>query len=231
MLIKLPLPIRFHALIYTSALSRDNGVRVKSGSGVFLLSRNLWESVSWLTPCVVFCLLYLLGAANPAAQTPPTAPAQPDSSERGEETAASPSGGEATLVIQNRTITVFRSRFFGRSPAVRVEGAQRQFREVIASRRAGTVTARAIPQGVQVSIGEEGIFTLTPEDLDQVSEEAMDEAAERAVNNLTVAYAETLELRDARRMSEAVGSQSLQLFSLSSAFGCYAGRRSLHRPA
>jgi len=90
-------------------------------------------------------------------------------------------------------ITVFRSRFFGRSPAVRVEGAQRQFREVIDARRAGTVTAHGIPQGVQVSIGEEGIFTLTPDDLDQASEETMDEAAARAVNNLTVAYAETLE--------------------------------------
>jgi small-conductance mechanosensitive channel len=163
-----------------------------------------WRSVSSVIPCIVLCVLYAFGTANLAAQTPaPTT--QTDSDQRANETTASPSEGEATLVIQNRMITVFRSRFFGRSPVVRVEGAQRQFREVINSRRAGTVTARAIPQGVQVSIGEEGIFTLTPDDRDQASEETMDEAAARAVNNLTVAYAETLELHDAKRMWEAVG--------------------------
>jgi hypothetical protein len=58
---------------------------------------------------------------------------------------------------------------------------------------------------VLVSIGEESIFVLTPEDLDQVSEESMDEAGNRAVNNLRVAYAETLELRDVRQIAEAVG--------------------------
>ena len=86
-----------------------------------------------------------------------------------------------------------------------MEGAQRQFQEATNSPQAGAVTARTIPQGVLVSIGEESIFVLTPEDLDQVSEETMDEAGNRAVNNLRVAYAETLELRDARRISEAVG--------------------------
>lgn len=86
-----------------------------------------------------------------------------------------------------------------------MEGAQRQFQEAANSPQAGDVTARTIPQGVLVSIGEESIFVLTPEDLDQVSEETMDEAAVRAVNNLRVAYAETLELRDARRIAEAAG--------------------------
>lgn len=86
-----------------------------------------------------------------------------------------------------------------------MEGAQRQFQEATNSPQAGAVTARAIPQGVLVSIGEESIFVLTPEDLDQVSEETIDEAAGRAVNNLRVAYAETMELRDARRIAEAVG--------------------------
>jgi small-conductance mechanosensitive channel len=165
----------------------------------------IWRSVSSVIPCIALCLLYPFGAAKLAAQTSPTTPAQSESDQRVEETTASPGQEEATLVIQNRMITVFRSRFFGRSPAVRVEGAQRQFREVITSRQVANVTARPIAQGVQVSIGEEGIFTLTPDDLDQAAEETMDEAAARAVNSLTVAYAETLELRDAKRMWEAVG--------------------------
>jgi small-conductance mechanosensitive channel len=116
-----------------------------------------------------------------------------------------PTFEEAALVIQNRTITVFRSRFQGRSPKVRMEGAQRQFQEATNSPEADAVTSRNIPQGVLVSIGEQSIFVLTPEDLDQVSEETMDEAGNRAVNNLRVAYAETLELRDAKRVSEAIG--------------------------
>jgi small-conductance mechanosensitive channel len=86
-----------------------------------------------------------------------------------------------------------------------MEGARRQFQAATNSPQAGAVTARTIPEGVLVSIGEESIFVLTPEDLDQVSEETMDEAGNRAVSNLRVAYAETLELRDARRISEAVG--------------------------
>jgi small-conductance mechanosensitive channel len=86
-----------------------------------------------------------------------------------------------------------------------MESAQRQFQEATNSPQASAVTAQTIPQGLLVSIGEESIFVLTPEDLDQVSEETVDEAGDRAVNNLRVAYAETLELQDARRISEAVG--------------------------
>lgn len=160
----------------------------------------LWKSVRGLGLSILFCLVNFSGAANLAAQTAATAPPSP----RVEETAPPPVE-EAALVIQNRTITVFRSRFQGRSPRVRMEGAQRQFQVATDSPQAGAVTARTIPQGVQVSIGEESIFVLTPEDLDQVSEETLDEAGNRAVNNLRVAYAETLELRDARRISEAVG--------------------------
>lgn len=162
----------------------------------------LWKSVR-IGLCLLFCLGNFSGTANLVAQTTATS-AQPAPSPRVEET-AQPPVEEAALVIQNRTITVFRSRFQGRSPAVRMEGAQRQFQQATNSPQPGTVTARTIPEGVLVSIGEESIFVLTPEDFDRVSEETMDEAANRAVNNLRVAYAETLELRDARRISEAVG--------------------------
>lgn len=164
----------------------------------------LWKSTRRLGLSILFCLVNFSGAANLTAQTAATAPSQPSPSPRVEETAPPPAE-EATLVIQNRTITVFRSRFQGRSPRVRMEGAQRQFQAATNSPQAGVVTARTIPEGVLVSIGEESIFVLTPEDLDQISEETMDEAGNRAVNNLQVAYAETLELRDARRISEAVG--------------------------
>jgi hypothetical protein len=98
------------------------------------------------------------------AQTAATAPTQPSPSPRVEETAPS-TVEEAALVIQNRPITVFRSRFQGRSPRVRMEGARRQFEEATNSPQAGAVTARTIPQGVLVSIGEESIFVLTPGDL------------------------------------------------------------------
>lgn len=160
----------------------------------------LWKSLR-LGLSILFCLVNFSGAANHVAQTPSD---QPSPSPRVEETAP-PSGEEAALVIQNRTITVFRSRFQGRSPTVRMDGAQRQFQEAINSPQSGTVSARTIPEGVLVSIGEESIFVLTPGDLDQLSAETMDEAANRAVNNLQVAYAETLELRDARRISSGVG--------------------------
>ena len=175
--------------------------RLKEGAEKFIVD---WIPVRCLGLSVLFSLVTFLGATNLAAQTAAPTPAQPSPSPRVEETAPPPVE-EATLVIQNRTITVFRSRFQGRSPRVRMEGAQRQFEEATISPQAGAVTARTIPEGVLVSIGEESIFVLTPEDLDQVSEETMDEAAGRAVNNLRVAYAETLELRDARRITKAVG--------------------------
>lgn len=177
----------------------NTGLNRASASLAFLR-----KSARRLGLSILFCSVNFSGAANLAAQTAATAPAQPSPSPRVEETAPPPVE-EAALVIQNRTITVFRSRFQGRSPRVRMEGAQRKFQEATNSPQAGAVTARTIPQGVLVSIGEESIFVLTPEDLDQVSEETMDEAGNRAVNNLRVAYAETLELRDARRISEAVG--------------------------
>lgn len=164
----------------------------------------LREPVRRLGLSMLFCLVGLSGAARLAAQTAAPAPAQPSPGPRVEE-AAPPPAEEAALVIQNRTITVFRSRFQGRSPRVRMEGARRQFEEAANSPQAGAASARTIPEGVLVSIGEESIFVLTPGDLDPVSEETIDEAGDRAVNNLRVAYAETLELRDARRISEAVG--------------------------
>jgi hypothetical protein len=107
---------------------------------------------------MLFCLVNFSGAANLTAQTTATAPAQPSASPRVEETAPPPVE-EATLVIQNRTITLFRSRFQGRSPRVRVEGAQRQFQAATNSPQAGAVTARTIPEGVLVSIGEESTLS------------------------------------------------------------------------
>ena len=86
----------------------------------------LWKSVRRFGLSILFCLVNSSGAANLTAQPDATAPAQPSASPRVEETAPPPVE-EATLVIQNRTITVFRSRFQGRSPRVRMEGAQRQF--------------------------------------------------------------------------------------------------------
>ena len=75
----------------------------------------LWKSVRRLGLSILFCLVNFSGAANLAAQTAATAPAQPSPSPRAEETAP-PTVEEAALVLQNRTITVFRSRFQGRSP-------------------------------------------------------------------------------------------------------------------
>ncbi len=132
----------------------------------------LWKNVRRLGLTLLFCLVNFSGTANLMAQTT-AASAQPAPSPRVEETAPPPIE-EAALVIQNRTITVFRSRFQGRSPKVRMEGAQRQFQQATNSPQSGTVSARTIPEGVLVSIGEESIFVLTPEDLDPVSEETMD---------------------------------------------------------
>lgn len=87
-----------------------------------------WKSVRRLGLSILFCLVNFSGAAHLAAQTAAMAPAQPSPSPRVEETAPPPAEEEA-LVIQNRVITVFRSRFQGRSPRVRAEGAQRQFEE------------------------------------------------------------------------------------------------------
>ena len=162
-----------------------------------------WKSVRRLGLGLIFCLANFSASANLVAQTSAPSP-QPAPSPRVEET-AEPPVEEAALVLQNRTITVFRSRFQGRSPTVRMESAQRQFEEATNSPQPGTVTAQTIPEGVLVSIGEESIFVLTPDDFDPVSAETRDEAVNRAVNNLRVAYAETLELRDARQISEAIG--------------------------
>jgi small-conductance mechanosensitive channel len=182
--------------------------------GVGLLFHRLERVVLCLALWIAFCLGNLSGTARVTAQTPQTPPVQPNAKPGTEETVPAAGGEEATLTLNNRKITVFRARFFGRSPQVRVEGAQRQFQEVIESRQVGTVTAHAIPQGMQILIGEEGIFTLTPADLEEVSEETMDEAATRAVNNLKVAYNEALELRDARRLTKGIGLAILAIILL-----------------
>ncbi len=110
---------------------------------------------------------------------------------------------EATLVVFNRTIFVFRGDFLGAPPAARVIRARAVIDDRL--RRGGdqTVTERDNPEGRLVLIGDTLAFVVTQGDLDPLSGETTEQAAADAVRRLQQVIAETREARSAKALLKA----------------------------
>jgi len=126
--------------------------------------------------------------AAPAAQA--GAPQQPETAE---------------LLLNNRPITTFRAWLGARDPRERADGALNRIQTVAGARESGAVTARKIPEGMLVLIGQTPVFSITPGDVDTLTGETIEEAAARAVAHLQVAFNEEREQRSTATLLRAVG--------------------------
>jgi small-conductance mechanosensitive channel len=138
-------------------------------------------------------LLIALAFLWPAAVVPAEQPAPRGKTEK----AADPALAPATLKIQNRPIVTLRGTLLGYAPKQRVEAAESRIGTAIERGIWGPVTTRTIPEGLLVQIGEQGMFVLTPGDLNALVGETTEEAGSRTVRNLTTALREVEESRRA----------------------------------
>ena len=165
---------------------------------------------------LLFCLACLLtmlccGAviaaepAKPAAQSATVA-----------ETAESavPTVVPAPVVVLNRTVTVFRSPYYGVAPADRAVRAKQETLRVLEKGGAGKVTFQSTPQGRVILLDGEFVFSLFPKDVDQLGGETIDQAAQNAVTELSIIAAETRESRNVATMSRAGGKAILAMLTL-----------------
>jgi small-conductance mechanosensitive channel len=104
------------------------------------------------------------------------------------------------LVFANRKIATLRATVLGWTPEQRVEAALRRVETAVTTTGSRTVSFQTLPEGTLLLIGSQGIFVLTPADLDSLAGETMDRARSAAITNLSVALRDDAELHDPKRL-------------------------------
>jgi small-conductance mechanosensitive channel len=110
----------------------------------------------------------------------------------------------AELVLANRPIVMLRASDHGITPESRVEGARARIRALVVRGDAGAPNVRDTDSGYVVSLGDKGVFTLLPGDVDPESGETLADVARRTAANLTTAAEETRQARNVRFMTRAL---------------------------
>ena len=139
---------------------------------------------------LVWCVLTAPGIAGVADEAPLPLGVRADTS--------------APLVLENRTVVVFRASVLGNQPAERAEGARQRIERIIEQGGPGAVTSRMLPQGAVIDIDGAMAFGITPPDVNEPAGETLQSAAESAVRALSLAVSEAHERRDPTRMLKAV---------------------------
>jgi small-conductance mechanosensitive channel len=108
------------------------------------------------------------------------------------------SGHAVTLTFVNRPIVVLRARVLGRDPAERAETAVRALDALAEERITGPIERQQVDGVVLIRVGGRGVMALAPHDIDELSGDTVDAAADRVIANLTRALAEAGEARAPR---------------------------------
>ncbi len=112
-------------------------------------------------------------------------------------------GAPARLVVFNRPILTFRGQFLGLTPDLRRQLATERIRTVLDQGGRGRVTATAIPQGMLISIDDEYVFVITPDDAATGIGTTLATLTSEAVGALTEVVAATREARDSQLLLQA----------------------------
>jgi small-conductance mechanosensitive channel len=146
---------------------------------------------------VFLMTLMLIGSvwANPAQGTKPS---------EGEQ-----AGPDATLVMFNRTVVVFRTDFLGVSPKARVARARLTIEETLRQGGKLVVTVKSNPEGQLVMIDDRLVFAVTAGDADPLLQEDVKTVAGNAARRLEKIIAETREARDLQSLLKALGLSAI----------------------
>ncbi len=150
-------------------------------------------------------LITLLAFLFPTAAIPADPPAR-SGTQIAEKGGPAPAGvPPATLKIQNRPIVTLRGTLLGYSPNQRVEAAEARINAVIERGNWGTATTKTITEGLLIQLGNQGMFVITPGDLNTLAGETPEEAGARTIRNLTTALGEIEESRKAETFLRGIG--------------------------
>ncbi len=115
-----------------------------------------------------------------------------------------PSLDTAALIVQRRTVTVFRSPLGALSPADRAAAAARRIEALEVVEGTDTVSIRPIPEGVLLSVGPKAVLTLTQADVDTLGGATMEETVRRASRQLQAVLVATREERSLTHILSAL---------------------------
>ena len=149
-------------------------------------------------PCLrrLFAILLLsVAVALPAAAKPATEKPVTDK----------PLVAEAPLVVFNRTVFVFRSEFFGLPPSARAARAGVTLEAILDKGGEQAVTIKDNPEGQFILVGGTLVFGITPEDVNPLTQETLQQAATQAAQALEAVIAETREARSIEALLKAIG--------------------------
>ena len=104
-------------------------------------------------------------------------------------------GDSATVKVFNRDVVTFRSTFLGVPAAQRAEKCQAVLNGYLHDGENYTVSVKDNPEGKMVMLGTHLAFIVTPNDVDALAGETIQEATERAVGRLQMVITETQEAR------------------------------------
>jgi hypothetical protein len=107
------------------------------------------------------------------------------------------------LVINQRTIHVFRGPLGMFSAEERVEGARRRIEPLLELPGEGWTSARSTPQGVLVELDGKPLFLVLPSDANTLAGETPEALANRATRVLNRVWSEAHELRDTHASLDA----------------------------
>lgn len=151
--------------------------------------------------------------ASAAAVAPQHAPAQEAATSQPASAPATRLAPEmpanASVVVFNRTVVVFRAPYLGFSPAERAALATERVRSLLDRPGPGEVTTQPAPDGVRVQLDGTLAFMVTAGDANTPNEETQQATAARAADALRQVIAETRELRDTRAMAKAAALAAL----------------------
>jgi small-conductance mechanosensitive channel len=115
-----------------------------------------------------------------------------------EKVSEGPQRSPAIVMIHNRPIVIFYASLFGHTPEQRMKLAEERIKRVLSGKILGKVTSKEIAVGTIISIGENELLLVTPEDASPALGQTRKEIVARAVKNLTLAVQEVMEWRSPR---------------------------------
>ena len=106
----------------------------------------------------------------------------------------------AIVMIHNRPIVIFYASLFGNSPEQRMKLCEERIKRVLSGKTLGKVTSKETAAGTIISIGENDLLLITPEDANPALGQNKKEIVDRAVRNLNLAIEEVKEMRSPRHL-------------------------------
>jgi small-conductance mechanosensitive channel len=146
---------------------------------------------TFLTTITIACTVW--AAPAPETKSPASEPAIP----------------EASLVVLNRTVTVFRTNFLGATPIVRAARAHNAIEEVLHQGGELAVTVKANSDGQLIVLDDRQVFIITPSDVDPLAQETPEVAAKQAAQRLEQIVAETRESRNIESLLKALTASAI----------------------